>query len=202
MGRPRVGARGLRPVDRRHSVSRFSTVAGWVATGGLGIESFKYGHVRESVVSARVTLPSGEALELGPGDEQFRHLFGTEGQFGIITEVVLRVRPKASYSAAHLFYFDDAAAALDFLDRVVREKHRPSHIVFYDRARLAEENPPLRDRLGSGEPIFQEREAVLVHFDDKKSEKEFLEPVESEWIWGHDPNHRRIQSCPRIPVAR
>ncbi len=160
--------------------SRFSTVAGWVATGGLGIESFKYGHVRESVVSARVILPSGEALELGPRDEHFSYLFGTEGQLGIITELALQVRPKASYSAAHLFYFDEAAAALEFLDRVVREKHRPSHVVFYDRARLAEENALLRDKLSSAEPIFEERAAVLVHFDDKESEKEFLEAVESE----------------------
>jgi FAD/FMN-containing dehydrogenase/ferredoxin len=151
--------------------SRFSTVAGWVATGGLGIESFKYGHIRESVVSARVVLPSGESLELLPPDEHFGYLFGTEGQFGIITELVLRVRPKASDSIAHLFYFDDAPAALGFLDRVIREKHRPSHLAFYDRSRLAEENALLRDKL------FDEREAVLVHFDDKESEEDFLRSV-------------------------
>ncbi len=52
--------------------------------------------------------------------------------------------------------------------------------MFYDRARLAEENLLLRDKLGSGEPIFEEREAVLVHFDDEESEKQFLEAVESE----------------------
>jgi FAD/FMN-containing dehydrogenase/ferredoxin len=160
--------------------SRFSTVAGWVATGGLGIESFKYGHIRESVVSARVILPSGEALELGPQNEHFRYLFGTEGQFGIITELVLRVRPRASYSSAHLFYFNDAPPAFDFIDRLVRERHRPSHVVFYDRARLAEENQLLLNRLGSGEPIFEEREAVLVHFDDERSEQDFLRAVESE----------------------
>lgn len=155
--------------------SRFSTVAGWVSTGGFGIESFKYGHIRESVVSARLILASGEALELGPQAEHFGDLFGAEGQFGIITELVLRVRPKPSHSSAHLFYFDDAAAALGFLDRVAGEKHRPSHVAFYDRARLAEENLLLRDRLDPGEPVFQEREAVLVHFDDPESEQGFLE---------------------------
>ena len=71
------------------------------------------------------------------------------------------------------------AAALDFLDRLIREKRQPSHVVFYDRARLAEENPLLRDRLGSGEPIFEEREAVLVHFDDEESERNFLKAIES-----------------------
>jgi FAD/FMN-containing dehydrogenase/ferredoxin len=154
--------------------SRFSTVAGWVATGGLGIESFKYGHIRESVVSARVVLPSGEPVELLPRDEHFECLFGTEGQFGIITELVLRVRPQAVISIAHLFYFDDAPGALGFLDRVIRKKQRPSHLAFYDRARLAEENALLKDRLGSPQPIFDEREAVLVHFDDKESEEDFF----------------------------
>jgi FAD/FMN-containing dehydrogenase/ferredoxin len=159
--------------------SRFSTVAGWVATGGFGIESFKYGHVRESVVSARIVLPSGEPVKLGPEDELFGYLFGTEGQFGVITELVLRVRSKPAGGAAHLFYFDDAPDALAFLDRLSRGTPPPSHVVFYDRARLAEENALLRDKLGSAEPILEEREAVLVHFDDQESDQDFPGNFES-----------------------
>jgi FAD/FMN-containing dehydrogenase/ferredoxin len=158
--------------------SRFSTVAGWISTGGLGIESFKYGHVRESVASARVILPGGGRVELGRGDERFHYLFGTEGQFGIITELVIRLRPKSDYSRARLFYFDDPSTALGFLNQVIKKDSRPSHLVFYDRVRLAEENLLLRDRGSIAEPLFKEREAVLIHFDDPENEKTFRETIE------------------------
>jgi FAD/FMN-containing dehydrogenase/ferredoxin len=170
---------GLTPVSTPSS--RFSTVAGWVSTGGLGIESFKYGPVRESVVSARVVIPGGDRIELEPGDEHFSCLFGTEGQFGVITELVIRVRPKSASSRARLFYFDDPRTALDFIDRVIEDEIKPSHMVFYDRVRLAEENLLLQDRGSSTEPLFKEREAVLIHFDDPESEKLFGETMERRY---------------------
>ncbi len=159
--------------------SRFSTVAGWIATGGLGIESFKYGHIRDWVVSARVILPGGHAVELNSQDEHFRHLFGTEGQFGVIVELVIRVRPKADYSKTLLFYFDDTRNALGFVDRLIRDGIEPSHLVFYDKSRLEEENLLFRDRLGLPEPILEEREALLVHFDDPESEKTLVQSLQA-----------------------
>jgi len=159
--------------------SRFSTVAGWVSTGGLGIDSFKYGHIRESVVCARVVLPSGDVFELNSYDERFRYLFGTEGQFGVITELVIRVKPKSDYTSPRLFYFDNPQNALSFVEHVIKEGCKPSHIAFYDRARLAEENLLFRERAGLVQPILEERDAVLVHFDDPDSEQSFMQAIKS-----------------------
>ena len=39
--------------------SKFSTVAGWVSTGGYGINSFKYGHISKHIVSMTVVTGSG-----------------------------------------------------------------------------------------------------------------------------------------------
>jgi len=169
--------------------SRFSTVAGWISTGGLGIESFKYGHVRRAVLSARLILPGGRAVEWRSQDERFQYLFGTEGQIGIITDLVIRVRPKSNYSGSQLFYFKDERAAIGFVDQVIKLGGQPSHIVFYDRAWLAEENRLFRDRRGLAEAIVEEREAVLIHFDDAESEKTFLGAIRSS-------NSYRLSSSP------
>ena len=65
--------------------SRFSTVGGWVATGGLGINSFKYGHLRNWVSTLRVVFPDGLREDLTPDDPDFDKWFGTEGQMGVVT---------------------------------------------------------------------------------------------------------------------
>ncbi len=51
--------------------SKFSTVAGWIATGGYGINSFKYGHISKQVESIKVITPSGEVKKLTPNDSEF-----------------------------------------------------------------------------------------------------------------------------------
>jgi FAD/FMN-containing dehydrogenase len=41
--------------------SKFSTVAGWIATGGYSINSFRYGHLSKQILSMTVVTASGEA---------------------------------------------------------------------------------------------------------------------------------------------
>ena len=98
-----------------------STVGGWVAAGGSGIGSTKYGGIREQVVDLEVVLPDGEIIRTKDapvdlfktdkpepffgGDERFYYenetsttqndatsLFvDSNGALGIITKVVLRI---------------------------------------------------------------------------------------------------------------
>ncbi|MGD9375202.1 MAG: FAD-binding oxidoreductase, partial [Anaerolineae bacterium] len=75
-----------------------STVAGWLAQGGVGFGAYQWGAFRENVVSCRVVLPSGEIREFkdDPAADPDQHLdliSDAEGITGIITEVTLRVRP-------------------------------------------------------------------------------------------------------------
>jgi Fe-S oxidoreductase/FAD/FMN-containing dehydrogenase len=66
-----------------------STVGGWLAQGGSGHGSYRYGWFKENVVSARVVLPGGEVREF---DGEGLALIGdAEGTTGIITEVTLAV---------------------------------------------------------------------------------------------------------------
>ncbi|MBI4864452.1 MAG: FAD-binding protein [Candidatus Riflebacteria bacterium] len=154
--------------------SRFSTVGGWASTGGLGLNGFKYGHLSRAIAHLRVALPTGAVLPLDGTDDTIWHFLGTEGQLGVVTELTLRVIALPTAGSAHLFHFDDELGACRFIDELVSRGHEPAHVAFYDRARMLEENRVFSDRSGAARPIVEERDAVLVRFDDDTSERRFL----------------------------
>ena len=67
-----------------------STVGGWLAQGGAGIGSYRYGFFAENVVSARVVLPTGEVREFSGEDLQL--IADAEGITGFITQVTVQVQ--------------------------------------------------------------------------------------------------------------
>ncbi len=100
--------------------SKFSTVGGWIATGGYGINSFRYGHLANQIVSMTVITPLGESKKITPNDPDFAYFVSTEGEFGIIVEINLKLRdvPQASYP--HLFYFESDKAAFGFIEKFIK----------------------------------------------------------------------------------
>ncbi|MHA1637540.1 MAG: FAD-binding protein, partial [Candidatus Thorarchaeota archaeon] len=66
-----------------------ATIGGWVAQGGDGIGSLKYGNINENVLEFEVVLPTGKLIHSKDTD-----LFcDTEGILGIITKVKLKIKP-------------------------------------------------------------------------------------------------------------
>jgi NADH-quinone oxidoreductase B subunit len=66
-----------------------ATIGGWVAQGGDGIGSLKYGNVNSNVKEFEVVLPTGRTIRSKDTD-----LFcDTEGILGIITKIRLKVKP-------------------------------------------------------------------------------------------------------------
>ncbi|MBI2894350.1 MAG: FAD-binding protein [Deltaproteobacteria bacterium] len=163
---------GLGP--RTTPTSRFSTVGGWASTGGLGLGGFSGGHLSEAIAAARVALPTGEILSLAQGDDRLADFIGTEGQLGIFTELTLRVRELAKIDAPHLLYVDGVAEAFELVERLDRDGHGPMHVAYYDRERLAEEDLTLADRTGRDLRVFEDRDAILVVFDDAQAQARFL----------------------------
>ena len=168
---------GLAPVTTPSS--RFSTVGGWASTGGLGMDGFGYGHFIQAVAALRIALVDGRVLQLASTDDGFRDFVGTEGQLGVITELVLRVKAKSGYSSPKLMYFEDAQSAFECLECLKAGGHRPSHVAFYDRERMSEENRLFRERTGLGESIVEERESLLLHFDSAACERDFAASPQS-----------------------
>ena len=156
-----------------YPASRFSTVGGWVSTGGLGINSFGYGHLRRWVAALEVAVAPEDAAGAGalrtftPRDKRFAAFFGAEGGMGVVTAVTLRLRPAPEIAHAHLFYFDISAEQVAFVQHLVECGAQVAHVKLYDRRYMAYLNRLYEERHAGRTPFYQERPAVLVHIDTK-----------------------------------
>jgi ferredoxin len=161
--------------------SRFSTVGGWIATGGMGLDSYAYGHVSESVLGVRIARPDGTIQELKPPSESLEDLFGTEGQYGILTEVTLRVRPKPHHSGVCLLEFSTPAEAFRFIENMESKDIHPSHVLYFDREYMRKENILFFEHTGKNGPIVPEKDSVLLHFETPENEQKFLFLSNGNW---------------------
>jgi FAD/FMN-containing dehydrogenase/NAD-dependent dihydropyrimidine dehydrogenase PreA subunit len=158
--------------------SKFSTVAGWISTGGYGINSFRYGHISKQIVSMKVITGSGEVKNLFPADPDFAYFVSTEGVFGIVVEVTLKLRdvPQASYP--HLLYFPGDKEAFAFIARLVTvaaaERPRPNVIRFLDENHLSDTNEVMR------KVIFKRAAGVLLEFGESGEEQRFDKLLKEE----------------------
>jgi FAD/FMN-containing dehydrogenase/NAD-dependent dihydropyrimidine dehydrogenase PreA subunit len=151
--------------------SKFSTVAGWIATGGYGINSFRYGHLSNQIDSMTVITPSGQSKKLNPSDPEFNYFVSTEGEFGIIVEVNLKLRdvPQASYS--HLFYFESDKEAFMFIEKIIKAGQanalKPNAIRFLDENHLNDINEIMHSK------VFKKSAGVLMEFSSSEEDKKF-----------------------------
>ena len=147
--------------------SKFSTVGGWIATGGLGLNSFSKGHLSRSVLSLELVTPDGSIRELSRLDPEFQAVFGSEGQLGVVTGVTMLVRSKPSKTKPHLLFFDDFRSAFAFARALAGSAVHPSHIVFESSSKFSLINRML------GKDHFPVKEAILVNVEGEASEQTF-----------------------------
>ncbi|MFC2168430.1 FAD-binding oxidoreductase, partial [Acidobacteriota bacterium] len=160
--------------------SLFSTVAGWVSTGGLGLNSYAYGSVFDSVISVRVVRPDGTVEELDSQSRSIKNLFGTEGQFGILTEITLRVRPKPQYSGTCLLSFEATNESFDFLKTLTHSEYKPAHVVFFDRESMIRENLLFKEHMELKETIVPEKNIILLHFETLEFKQKFISSLNND----------------------
>ncbi len=99
-----------------------ASVGGTLSVGGIDINSPRLGCSADQAVSLQVVTPTGEIKECSEtvNPELFeRNLLGY-GQFGVITEAVMKVR-KFTPLTMHYFYYGSLREALEDLQLLVRE---------------------------------------------------------------------------------
>jgi FAD/FMN-containing dehydrogenase/NAD-dependent dihydropyrimidine dehydrogenase PreA subunit len=161
--------------------SKFSTVAGWIATGGYGINSFRYGHLSNQIVSMTVITPSGESQKITPNDPEFAYFVSTEGEFGIIVEINLKLRDVPAASYPHLFYFGSDQEAFLFIDKFIKsgqaDELKPNVIRFLDENHLNDINEIMHSK------VFKKNSGVLIEFSDSEEDNKFLSVIkQSDYI--------------------
>lgn len=93
-----------------------SSVGGTLGVGGIDVNSSKYGCSADQALSLLVVTPTGEIVECS--DEQNSELFERiilgYGQFGIIAEATLKIRPYTPLKM-HYFYYSSLEPCIEDL---------------------------------------------------------------------------------------
>lgn len=118
---------------------QFATIGGFAATRSSGQDSAGYGRISDMVRGLRAVTPVG-VLDLGRAPESaagpdLRHLIvGSEGVFGIITRVRLRVHRVSAATRYEAWSFPDFATGAAALRAVVQTGTGPTVIRLSDEA--------------------------------------------------------------------
>lgn len=171
----------------------YSTLGGWVMTRSCGQQSLRYGRIEQLFDAGRMITPRGEwrvggtpASAAGP---DLRHLMlGSEGRIGLLTEAVVRVRPRPEQEDFHAVFFPSWQAGL----KAVREM-------------VLAELPLSMLRLGNA----TETETQLALADDTAAVKWLrrylrLRGIEDRpvmLIMGVTGRHRQVLRCRRDALA-
>ena len=153
--------------------SRFSTVAGWISTGGYGLTAFGRGHLKHSVAWVELVSPEGDVRRVTEEDRHFDLLFGSEGQLGIITRVCLKLEERARISTPHLFYGASREALFDFVRSLSKEDIDVPMVKYFDASLMKRFNAIYSHHDHSGAGIVENHDAILVQVDGAASERRF-----------------------------
>lgn len=115
------------------------TVGGNVATNSGGAHCLKYGVTTNNVLGLRLVLMSGEIVDIGgpsldaPGYDFLALIVGSEGQFGVVTEVTVRLLKAPEGARPMLLGFDSNEKAGACVAGIVAAGIVPVALEFMDR---------------------------------------------------------------------
>ena len=118
---------------------RISTIGGNVAENSGGLRGLKYGVTRDYVMGLEVVLADGRIARFGTqcvkdvAGYSLKDLFiGSEGTLGIVTEVLLKLRPRPAARRTLLALFDDMRDAAETVSAIVAARIIPCTLEFLD----------------------------------------------------------------------
>ena len=152
-----------------------SSVGGFVATRSSGALSSLYGSIEDMVLDMEVVLPSGQIIHTNPSrvprkatGPNFNELFlGTEGTFGVVTDICLSIKRNPEIREFAGFLFPTLAAGLRAVKKIMNLGIRPSVIRLYEsvEARMVYHI----------EDIGKDQSYLTLSFDGFNETKKFIE---------------------------
>jgi len=124
------------------------SLGGNAANNAGGPRAFKYGVTREYVLGLEVALVGGEVLRVGrrtakgvTGYDLVAGFVGSEGTFGVITELTLRLVPRPPAVATLLAVFGGVAEAGRAITALIGRGLRPRVLELADRSSIEHVRP-------------------------------------------------------------
>lgn len=120
------------------SSAAIASLGGYLAARGSGVMSTRYGKAEDMVLSMKVAMSDGTVLDTltvpnhaaGPGLLQL--FVGSEGTYGVITEVRMRIEPLPEAREFRAFTFEDMETAIEAGRRIMVSRVYPAVIRLYD----------------------------------------------------------------------
>ena len=145
------------------------TLAGWMATGGMGFGTFSHGPVRNQLISIRVVTPEGKIRDLEVQDSEINYFLSTEGQMGIIIKATLKVGPRPSQWYPFVLPFERTSAAYAFAKQVSRHpSFKPHDVIVYHTELMR-----ILKAQSNGKMSIEDKNLVLVAFTDVEQARGF-----------------------------
>lgn len=93
-----------------------SSVGGTIGVGGIDVNSCRYGCSADQVIAMQVVTPAGEIVECSDeiNSDLFQRVILGYGQFGVITEVTLKIR-RYTPMRMHYLYYNSLRTAIEDL---------------------------------------------------------------------------------------
>jgi alkyldihydroxyacetonephosphate synthase len=109
----------------------FSTLGGWIATRSVGQASSGYGTIEDLTQAIRLVAPTGivESMDTpitSTVPDLLSVVVGSEGQYGVITEASMRVRPLPEIQDYRGFLFHHLSDGLSALRTLIQQGPRPT----------------------------------------------------------------------------
>ncbi|XP_076380263.1 alkyldihydroxyacetonephosphate synthase [Megalopta genalis] len=143
----------------------FSSLGGWVATRASGMKKNRYGNIEDLVIRVRmvtgrtedteITLERGIMVPRASCGPDFDHMIlGSEGTLGVVTEVVMKIRPLPKVVKYGSVVFPNFETGVAAMRQVAKARCQPASIRLMDNEQF-QFGQVLRPESGWGSLILQ-----------------------------------------------
>ncbi len=164
--------------------SEFSTPGGWISTRASGMKKNTYGNIEEIVKDITFITPTGTFMRsehwprVSAGPDFTQLIMGQEGNFGVVTEAIIRIRPVPEVQEFGSVVFPNFDIGIKFMEEMSKQKMYPSSLRLVDN---------LQFKFGQAlRPAENSRTKVII--DELK--KQFLFKVK-----GFNPDEMCAATC-------
>lgn len=138
---PALAAYGL-TLGHEPDSMEFSTLGGWVATNASGMKKNRYGNIEDLVLDVTVVTASGvvDRPDVGPresiGTNPRNFMFGSEGNYGIVTQAVVKLSPLPDVQRYGSVLFPDLERGLAFMYELQQSGAAPASVRVMDNTQF------------------------------------------------------------------
>lgn len=117
-------------------------MGGWISTRASGMKKNTYGNIEDIVCNVTYVTPTGTYTKknlwprISNGPDMTHLVLGSEGNYGIITEAVIRVRPIPAVKIYDSIIFHNYEIGIKFMQEVSKTNYWPSSLRLVDNTQF------------------------------------------------------------------